>query len=37
MAYRSLTVLLAALLMVLAIVVFITALADYLFQPMPVY
>ena len=37
MAYRSLTVLLAALLLVLAIVVFITAVGDYLFQPMPVY
>jgi hypothetical protein len=37
MAYRSLTVLLAALLLVLAIVVFLTALGDYLFQPTPVY
>jgi hypothetical protein len=37
MAYRSLTVLLAALLLVLAIVVFITTPGDYLLQPMPVY
>jgi len=37
MASRSLIVLVAALLLVLAIVVFITALGDYLFQPMPVY
>ena len=37
MAYRSLTVFLAALLLVLAIMVVITALGDYLFQPMPVY
>jgi len=37
MAYRSLTATVAALLLVLAIVVLITALGDYLFQPMPVY
>jgi hypothetical protein len=37
MASRSLIVLLAALLLVLAIVVFITALGDYLFQPVPVH
>jgi hypothetical protein len=37
MASPSLTVLVGALLLVLAIVVFITALGDYLFQPTPVY
>ena len=37
MAYRSLILLVAALLLVLAIVVLITALGDYLFQPTPVY
>jgi hypothetical protein len=37
MASRSLIVLLAALLPVLVIVVFIAALGDYLFQPVPVY
>ena len=34
MASRSLILLVAALLLVLAIVVFITALGNYLFQPM---
>jgi hypothetical protein len=34
MADRSLVVLVAALLLVLAIVVFFVALGDYLFQPM---
>jgi hypothetical protein len=34
MAFRSLTVLVAALLLVLAIVVFFVVLGDYLFQPM---
>jgi len=37
MASRTLIVLVAALLLVLAIVVFFVALGDYLFQPMPVY
>jgi hypothetical protein len=37
MAHRSLILLVAALLLVLAIVVLITALGDYLFQAMPVY
>jgi hypothetical protein len=37
LASRSLTVLVAALLLVLAIVVFFVALGDYQFQPMPVY
>jgi len=37
MASRSLVLLVAALLLVLAIVVLITALGDYLFQPMHVY
>ena len=37
MASRSLVLLVATLLLVLAIVVFITALGDYLFQPTPVY
>ena len=36
MAYRSLTIVVAALLPVLAIVVLITALGDYLFQPISV-
>ena len=34
MAYRSLLVLVAALLLVLTIVVFFSVLGDYLFQPM---
>jgi hypothetical protein len=34
MADRSLIVLVAALLLILAIVVFFVALGDYLFQPM---
>jgi hypothetical protein len=34
MADRSVILIVAALLLVLAIVVFITALGDYLFQPM---
>jgi hypothetical protein len=34
MAYRSLLVLVAALLLVLTIVVFFAVLGDYLFQPM---
>jgi hypothetical protein len=37
MASRTLIVLVAGLLLVLAIVVFFVALGDYLFQPMPVY
>ena len=37
MAYRRLILLVAALLLVLAIVVVITALGEYLFQPMSVY
>lgn len=36
MASRSLIVLVAALLLVLAVAVFIVALGDYLFQPIPV-
>jgi hypothetical protein len=36
MADRSLVVLVAALLLVLAIVVFFVALGGYLFQPIPV-
>ena len=36
MAYRSLIIVVAALLLVLAIVVLITALGDYLFQPISV-
>jgi hypothetical protein len=34
MADRSVILIVAALLLVLAIVVFVTALGDYLFQPM---
>jgi hypothetical protein len=34
MAYRSLVLVVAALLLVLAIVVFFVVLGDYLFQPM---
>jgi len=37
MADRCVILIVAALLLVLAIVVFITALGDYLFQPMSVY
>jgi len=36
MAYRSLTLVAAALLLVLAIVVFFIVLGDYLLQPMSV-
>jgi hypothetical protein len=37
MADRRVILIVAALLLVLAIVVFITALGDYRFQPMSVY